>query len=270
MKLTLNSIIANLDALPHAARNLGLRTISTTGLASWINRTIGALAGSESRNTEQKLLADAKLAACESIALIEALEQEEGYMTEATPPATLDPKTALSLYITASQLANRTALNRYEKAMSLPQWLKFLITNTQRDNSAALQEFAEVSGHDIKDVQFMDQQAKKAELERLDKTIPALIDQFKIDSAEPLESEIPLDVFNYYKLLLKIQLKMQKEAMAATNRALRFTNLAFLEDARAYKEAGQVFEDLANQFLREHEETLALYEREIQNLMMAA
>ena len=191
----------------------------------------------------------------------------------AVPLATLATDKAFVIHRVAAALAKETAAvgNRYEQPMSLAQWLKFLVQNTQRDNAAALAEFAEVSGHDIQTVSMMDQQMKKMELERLDRAIPALIQQYQIDS-ELLKGneDVDLDIFNYFKLLLKVQLKLEKEAMGATNRAIRFTNLQFLDDARQYKQDAAALQIVIDQFQLDYEEELAIWEQQIQNIRMAA
>lgn len=272
-KFQFSALLQTIHALSPRSQNLAARTVSTSALASWTNRTTNEVIGESVKQNDAQILQQAALQGCESIKLIEALEAEEGAMVQAVPLATLPTEKAFVIHNIAFSLAKDTGQpgNRYEQPMTLAQWLKFLITNTQRDNAAALEQFAEVSGHNIKDIQFMDAQSRKMELERLDKAIPALIDQYKIDLVQLANSgDVELDVFNYFKLLLKIQLKLEKEAMAATNRALRFTNLAFLEDAREYKADAQALQDVITQFETEHEEELALWATQIEAIRLAA
>ena len=269
-----SALLQTVHALGPKSQNLAFRTISTSALASWTNRTINEVIGESVRQNDATILENARLAGCESLKLIQELEASENVeMTNEAPLATLSTDKAFVIHQLAFAAARETATpgNRYEQPMTLAQWLKFLIQNTQRDNSAALVEFAEVSGHDIKTIEYMDQQTRKMELERLDKAIPALIDQFKIDT-ELLKDvkDVELDIFNYFKLMLKIQIKLQKESMNATNRALRFTNLQFLEDAREYKQDADAMQVLIDQFQLEYEEELAVWEQQIQNIRMAA
>ena len=269
-----SALLQTVHALGPKSQNLAFRTISTSALASWTNRTINEVIGESVRQNDATILENARLAGCESLKLIQELEASENVeMTNEAPLATLSTDKAFVIHQLAFAAARETATpgNRYEQPMTLAQWLKFLIQNTQRDNSAALVEFAEVSGHDIKTIEYMDQQTRKMELERLDKAIPALIDQFKIDT-ELLKDvkDVDLDIFNYFKLMLKIQLKLQKESMNATNRALRFTNLQFLEDAREYKQDAEAMQVLIDQFQRDYEEELVVWEQQIQNILLTA
>ena len=269
-----SALLQAVHALGPKSQNLAFRTISTSALASWTNRTTNEVIGESVRKNDAAILENARLAGCENLKLIQELEASENVeMTNDVPLATLPTDKSFVIHQLTFAAARETAApgNRYEQPMTLAQWLKFLIQNTQRDNSAALAEFAEVSGHDIKTIEYMDQQTRKMELERLDKAIPALIDQFKIDT-ELLKDikDVDLDIFNYFKLMLKIQIKLQKESMNATNRALRFTNLQFLEDAREYKQDAEAMQVLIDQFQLEYEEELAVWEQQIQNIRMAA
>ena len=269
-----SALLQHIDALSARGRNLAFRTVSTSTLASWTNRTISEVIGESVRQNDAQILQSAALAGCESLKLIQELEASESLeIINATPLATLPSDKSFIIHQLTFAGARETAApgNRYEQPMTLAQWLKFLIQNTQRDNSAALVEFAEVSGHDIKTIEYMDQQTRKLELERLDKAIPALIDQFKIDTELLKEAkDVDLDIFNYFKLMLKIQLKLQKESMNATNRALRFTNLQFLEDAREYKQDAEAMQVLIDQFQRDYEEELMVWEQQIQNILLTA
>ena len=67
-----------------------------------------------------------------------------------------------------------------------------------------------------------------------------------------------------------MQLKLQKESMNATNRALRFTNLQFLEDAREYKQDAEAMQVLIDQFQKEYEGELMAWEDQIKNVILAA
>ena len=269
-----SALLQAVHALAPKSQNLAFRTISTSTLASWTNRTIGEVIGESVRQNNAQILQSAALAGCESLKLIQELEASESVeMTNETPLATLPTDKAFTIHQLTFAAARSTAApgNRYEQPMTLAQWLKFLIQSTQRDNSAALVEFAEVSGHDIKTIEYMDQQTRKMELERLDRAIPALIDQFKIDGDLIKDAkDVELDIFNYFKLLLKVQLKLQKESMNATNRALRFTNLAFLEDAREYKQDAEALQTLIDQFQIDYEQELMVWEEQIKNILLAA
>lgn len=269
-----SALLDAVHALGPKSQNLAFRTISTSALASWTNRTTNEVIGESVRKNDAAILENARLAGCENLKLITELEEQENSGQDmAVPLATLPTEKAFVIHRVASALAKETATigNRYEQPMTLAQWLKFLIQNTQRDNAAALAEFAEVSGHDIQTVSMMDQQMKKMELERLDRAIPSLIQQYQIDS-ELLkgDEDVDLDIFNYFKLLLKMLLKLEKEAMAATNRAIRFTNLQFLDDARQYKQDAAALQVVIDQFQLDYEEELAIWEQQIQNLRMAA
>ena len=224
-----SALLQAVHALGPKSQNLAFRTISTSALASWTNRTTNEVIGESVRQNNAAILENARLAGCESLKLIAELEEQENDGQEmAVPLATLATDKAFVIHRVASALAKETAAmgNRYEQPMTLAQWLKFLVQNTQRDNAVALAEFAEVSGHDIQTVTMMDQQMKKMELERLDRAIPSLIQQYQIDSELLKSSEdVDLDIFTYFKLLLKMLLKLEKAAMAAHTRAPRSTNL---------------------------------------------
>lgn len=268
-----SDLLTVIDTLSKQGQNLSFRTISTGALASWTNRTINEVIGESVRMNNTAVLQTAALQGCTSLKLIEELEKAEAFEVKVVPLATLQTDKAMGLHLKASALAKETGAigNRYEQPMTMAQWLKYLVVNTQKDNAAGLIEFAEVSGHDLKDIQYMDSQARKMELERLDKAIPALIDQYKIDAVQLKDAEdVSLDIFNYFKLMLKVHIKLQKESMAATNRALRFTNLAFLEDARAFKADAEVLGAVIAQFETEHEEQLALWQEQIDNVRLAA
>ena len=58
--------------------------------------------------------------------------------------------------------------------------------------------------------------------------------------------------------------------MGATNRAIRFTNLQFLDDARQYKQDAAALQVVIDQFQLDYEEELAVWEQQIQNIRMAA
>lgn len=269
-----SALLQAVHALGPKSQNLACRTISTSALASWTNRTTNEVIGESVRQNDAAILENARLAGCENLKLIAELEEQENAGQDmAVPLATLPTDKAFVIHHVAAALAKESAAvgNRFEQPMSLAQWLKFLVQNTQRDNAAALSEFAEVSGHDIQTLAMMDQQMKKMELERLDRAIPALIQQYQID-AELLKGteDVELDIFNYFKLLLKVQLKLEKEAMGATNRAIRFTNLQFLDDARQYKQDAAALQVVIDQFQLDYEEELSVWEQQIQNIRMAA
>lgn len=269
-----SALLQAVHALGHKSQNLAFRTISTSALASWTNRTTNEVIGESVRQNDAAILENARLAGCENLNLINELEEQENAGQDmAVPLATLSTDKAFVIHQVAATLAKESAAvgNRFEQPMSLAQWLKFLVQNTQRDNAAALSEFAEVSGHDIQTLAMMDQQMKKMELERLDRAIPALIQQYQIDSGLLKDTDdVNLDIFNYFKLLLKVQMKLEKEAMGATNRAIRFTNLQFLEDARQYKQDAAALQVVIDQFQLDYEEELSVWEQQIQNIRMAA
>ena len=52
--------------------------------------------------------------------------------------------------------------------------------------------------------------------------------------------------------------------------ALRFTNLQFLEDAREYKQDAEAMQVLIDQFQRDYEEELMVWEQQIQNILLTA
>lgn len=269
-----SALLQAVHALGQKSQNLAFRTISTSALASWTNRTTNEVIGESVRQNDAAILESARLAGCENLKLIAELEEQENAGQDmAVPLATLSTDKAFVIHQVAATLAKESAAvgNRFEQPMSLAQWLKFLVQNTQRDNAAALSEFAEVSGHDIQTLAMMDQQMKKMELERLDRAIPALIQQYQIDGELLKDTDdVTLDIFNYFKLLLKVQLKLEKEAMGATNRAIRFTNLQFLDDARQYKQDAAALQVVIDQFQLDYEEELSVWEQQIQNIRMAA
>lgn len=269
-----SALLQAVHALGQKSQNLAFRTISTSALASWTNRTTNEVIGESVRQNDAAILESARLAGCENLKLIAELEEQENAGQDmAVPLATLSTDKAFVIHQVAATLAKESAAvgNRFEQPMSLAQWLKFLVQNTQRDNAAALSEFAEVSGHDIQTLAMMDQQMKKMELERLDRAIPALIQQYQIDGGLLKGTDdVTLDIFNYFKLLLKVQMKLEKEAMGATNRAIRFTNLQFLEDARQYKQDAAALQVVIDQFQLDYEEELSVWEQQIQNIRMAA
>lgn len=268
MKLsTLFSAIANQTA--QNTQNAVARAVYTSMLGSLVNELVNEYHnGDRSAKTQVVNDTEEKLKGLQSLELLEQLEileqqanaEGEGSLYNGYEPLTdvrMNMHQKYQLLKVAEVWAKKTAQigNRFERPMSLADWLKFILGASSSNHQAREQLMDAISAEfkiNREDVKLLSDANIANERKRIDVAVKHIITEFaalsrqypRVGDFDDLDLAFPnvntgqesdVELYQSYILMVKIINKMCTSIDKTVNNAVRFTNINMLTDARLLK-----------------------------------
>lgn len=268
MKLSqLFSAIANQTA--QNTQNAVARAVYTSMLGSLVNELVNEYHNGD-RSAKTQIVSDTeeKLKGLQSLELLEQLEileQEanaagEGSLYNGYEPLTdvrMNMHQKYQLLKVAEVWAKKTAQigNRFERPMTLADWLKFIL-GASSSNHQAREQLMDVIAAEFKinreDVKLLSDANIANERKRIDVAVKHIITEFaslgrqypRVGDFDDLNIAFPntdagpesdVELYQAYLLMVKVINKMCTTIDKTVNNAVRFTNINMLTDARLLK-----------------------------------
>ena len=266
MKLSqLFSAIANQTA--QNTQNAVARAVYTSMLGSLVNELVNEYHnGDRSAKTQVVDTTEEKLKGLQSLELLEqleAFEQEaegEGSLYNGYEPLTdvrMNMHQKYQLLKVAEVWAKKTAQigNRFERPMTLADWLKFIL-GASSSNHQAREQLMDAIASEFKinrdDVKLLSDANIANERKRIDVAVSHIISEFaslgrqypRVGDFDDLDVAFPnvntgqesdVEMYQAYLLMVKVINKMCSTIDKTVNNAVRFTNINMLTDARLLK-----------------------------------
>ena len=266
MKLSqLFSAIANQTA--QNTQNAVARAVYTSMLGSLVNELVNEYHnGDQSAKTQVVNDTEEKLKGLQSLELLEQLEaleaeaEGEGSLYNGYEPLTdvrMNMHQKYQLLKVAEVWAKKTAQigNRFERPMSLADWLKFIL-GASSSNHQAREQLMDAIASEFKinreDVKLLSDANVANERKRIDQAVKYIITEFaalgrqypRVGDFDDLDLAFPnvntgqesdVELYQAYLLMVKIINKMCVNIDKTVNNAVRFTNINMLTDARLLK-----------------------------------
>lgn len=268
MKLsTLFSAIANQTA--QNTQNAVARAVYTSMLGSLVNELVNEYHnGDRSAKTQVVNDTEEKLKGLQSLELLEQLEileqqanaEVEGSLYNGYEPLTdvrMNMHQKYQLLKVAEVWAKKTAQigNRFERPMTLADWLKFIL-GASSSNHQAREQLMDAIASEFKinrdDVKLLSDANIANERKRIDVAVKHIISEFaslgrqypRVGDFDDLNIAFPdtdagpesdVEIYQAYILMVKIINKMCTNIDKTVNNAVRFTNINMLTDARLLK-----------------------------------
>lgn len=268
MKLSqLFSAIANQTA--QNTQNAVARAVYTSMLGSLVNELVNEYHnGDRSAKTQIVNDTEEKLKGLQSLELLEQLEileqqanaEGEGSLYNGYEPLTdvrMNMHQKYQLLKVAEVWAKKTAQigNRFERPMSLADWLKFIL-GASSSNHQAREQLMDAIASEFKinrdDVKLLSDANIANERKRIDVAVRHIISEFaslgrqypRVGDFDDLNIAFPdtnagpesdVEIYQAYILMVKIINKMCVSIDKTVNNAVRFTNINMLTDARLLK-----------------------------------
>lgn len=270
MKLSaLFSAIANQTA--QNTQNTVARAVYTSMLGSLVNELVNEYHnGDRSAKTQVIDTTEEKLKGLQSLELLEQLEIAE---QEAEAQANgeigsyngYEPLTDVRMQLhqkyqvlkVMEVWAKKTAQigNRFERPMTLADWLKFIL-GASASNHQAREQLMDAIASEFKinreDVKLLSDANIANERKRIDSAVPYIIREFaslnrqypRVGDFDDLDIAFPdvntgqesdVEIYQAYLLMVKVINKMCTSIDKTVNNAVRFTNINMLTDARLLK-----------------------------------
>lgn len=268
MKLSaLFSAIANQTA--QNTQNAVARAVYTSMLGSLVNELVNEYHnGDRSAKTQVVNDTEEKLKGLQSLELLEQLEileqqanaEVEGSLYNGYEPLTdvrMNMHQKYQLLKVAEVWAKKTAQigNRFERPMTLADWLKFIL-GASSSNHQAREQLMDAIASEFKinrdDVKLLSDANIANERKRIDVAVKHIISEFaslgrqypRVGDFDDLNIAFPdtdagpesdVEIYQAYILMVKIINKMCTNIDKTVNNAVRFTNINMLTDARLLK-----------------------------------
>ena len=268
MKLSqLFSAIANQTA--QNTQNAVARAVYTSMLGSLVNELVNEYHnGDQSAKTQVVNDTEEKLKGLQSLELLEQLEileqqanaEVEGSLYNGYEPLTdvrMNMHQKYQLLKVAEVWAKKTAQigNRFERPMSLADWLKFIL-GASSSNHQAREQLMDAIASEFKinrdDVKLLSDANIANERKRIDVAVKHIITEFaslgrqypRVGDFDDLNIAFPntnagpesdVELYQAYLLMVKVINKMCVSIDKTVNNAVRFTNINMLTDARLLK-----------------------------------
>lgn len=268
MKLSaLFSAIANQTA--QNTQNAVARAVYTSMLGSLVNELVNEYHNGD-RTAKAQVVNDTeeKLKGLQSLELLEQLEileqqanaEVEGSLYNGYEPLTdvrMNMHQKYQLLKVAEVWAKKTAQigNRFERPMTLADWLKFIL-GASSSNHQAREQLMDAIASEFKinrdDVKLLSDANIANERKRIDVAVKHIISEFaslgrqypRVGDFDDLNIAFPdtnagpesdVELYQSYILMVKIINKMCSTIDKTVNNAVRFTNINMLTDARLLK-----------------------------------
>ena len=268
MKLSqLFSAIANQTA--QNTQNAVARAVYTSMLGSLVNELVNEYHnGDQSAKTQVVNDTEEKLKGLQSLELLEQLEileqqanaEGEGSLYNGYEPLTdvrMNMHQKYQLLKVAEVWAKKTAQigNRFERPMTLADWLKFILGASSSNHQAREQLMDAISAEfkiNREDVKLLSDANIANERKRIDVAVKHIITEFgalgrqypRVGDFDDLNIAFPntdagpesdVELYQAYLLMVKVINKMCVSIDKTVNNAVRFTNINMLTDARLLK-----------------------------------
>ena len=266
MKLSsLFSAIANQTA--QNTQNAVARAVYTSMLGSLVNELVNEYHNGDTsgkakvvNDTEEKLKGLQSLELLEQLEALEAEAEGEGPLYNGYEPLTdvrMNLHQKYQLLKVVEVWAKKTAQvgNRFERPMTLADWLKFIL-GASASNHQAREQLMDAISAEFKinrdDVKLLSDANIANERKRIDVAIKYIITEFaslgrqypRIGDFDDLDVAFPnvntgqesdVEMYQAYLLMVKVINKMCSTIDKTVNNAVRFTNINMLTDARLLK-----------------------------------